>query len=128
MFHPDLTIIPHIDGVDVAFPVTGTLGLDEGAAQPPQPRKDLRVAASIWQTEADTIHGGSATNIVAWALGEGKQDPDNLEQWSATVVTRKGPFKLDSPATGIGLIVENTGDPTGFETYTWTTRLQIHSH
>ena len=105
------------------FTVKGPLGQDEG--KEPQQREDLRIFVSIWQTEADTIHGGSADVIVARALGEGKQVPGQLGNWSAGLTMRKGAFKPDCPATGLAFTVEDTGDATGFETYTWTGRLQI---
>jgi hypothetical protein len=90
-----------------------------------QQSEELRVLVSIWQTEADTTPNGLATNIVARALGVGTQDADHPDRWSATLVTRAGGFKPDADATGLGHVVANDGDPTGFDTYTWTTRLRI---
>ena len=89
------------------------------------PAEELRVLVSIWQTDADINAGGSATSIVARALGEGKQDANQSGRWSAEMFTRQGKFEAGRPATGLAHLVANDGDPTGFDTYTWTTRLQI---
>jgi hypothetical protein len=99
----------------------------KGQLQEEEQSEELRVLVSIWQTEADTTAGGSATRIVARALGEGKQDPNQPGRWSAQMYTRGGRFEAGCPATGLGHVVANDGDPTGFDTYTWTTRLQIKS-
>jgi hypothetical protein len=109
------------------FTVSGVLGQEECPGEPkaPQPR-DLSVLVSVWQTMEDAEDGGSSTVIFARALGIGQQLPDQLEKWSARLVMRGGTtFKPGRPATGAALIVENTGDPTAFETFAWTGRLQI---
>jgi hypothetical protein len=63
-------------------------------------------------------------------LGFGGQLDDQLGKWSARLAMRdvmrdERKFRLGRPATGAALIVENTGDPTAFETYAWTGRLWI---
>jgi len=96
-----------------------------GQLQEEEQSEELRVLVSIWQTDADINAGGSATSIVARALGEGKQDANQSGRWSAEMFTRQGKFEAGRPATGLAHLVANDGDPTGFDTYTWTTRLQI---
>ena len=97
----------------------------KGQLHEEDPSEELRVLVSIWQTEADITAGGSATSIVARALGEGTQDPNQPGRWSAEMFMRKGKFEAGRPATGLAHVVANDGDPTGFDTYTWTSRLQI---
>ena len=97
----------------------------KGRLQEEEQSEELRVLVSIWQTEADIAEDGSAIRIVARALGEGEQDPDQPGRWTATMYTRWGKFEAGRPATGLGHVVANDGDPTGFDTYTWTSRLQI---
>jgi hypothetical protein len=111
-----------------AFTVSGVLGQEECPGEPKAPQtRDLSVLVSVWQTKEDAEDGSrSPTEIFARALGVGKQVPDQLEKWSARLeVKGRTNFRLGRPATGAALIVENTGDPTAFETYAWTGRLQI---
>jgi hypothetical protein len=96
-----------------------------GPLREEQQSRTLRVLVSIWQTEADTLSGGSATAVLARALGEGQQDPDKPGKWIARLAMQDQTTFKEGPATGVGLIVDNDGDPTGFGTYTWTERLQI---
>jgi hypothetical protein len=113
------------------FVVSGVLGQEEGPGEPQAPKKrDLKVLVSVWQTWADAEDGGSPTEIFARALGFGGQLDDQLGKWSARLAMRdvmrdERKFRLGRPATGAALIVENTGDPTAFETYAWTGRLWI---
>ena len=110
------------------FWVHGVLGQDEGPGEPQAPQKrDLAVLVSVWQTKEDA-EDGSPTDIYARALGIGGQDGNQLGKWSVRLEMKGGPkFRLGRPATGAALIVENTGDPTAFETYAWTGRLWIGS-
>jgi hypothetical protein len=121
-FDPEVTLQSALVGgawvTTDEFTATGPLRLEEEA-------RVLRVFVSIWQTDADIAKNGSPT-IAARALGEGKQDPNNKKKWSAKLTMLDGKsFTVDRPATGIGHIVEDYGDPTGFLAYTWTSRLQI---
>jgi len=113
-------------GLTNDFVVSGVLGQEEGPGEPQAPKKrDLKVLVSVWQTKEDA-EGGSPTEIFARALGFGGQLDDQLGKWSARLVMRgERKFMLGRPATGAALIVENTGDPTAFETYAWTGRLWI---
>ena len=113
-------------GLTNDFLVSGVLGQEECPGEPKAPQKrDLSVLVSVWQTMEDA-EDGSPTKIFARALGVGTQVPEELGKWSARLVMRgETKFTLGRPATGAALIVENTGDPTAFETYAWTGRLSI---
>jgi hypothetical protein len=133
MFDFNVTLESAVEGsgapeVRPNFTVSGVLGQEESPGEPqaPQPR-DLKVLVSVWQTKEDA-EDGSPTEIFARALGVGDQLTDQLGKWSARLSMRGGTkFRLGRPATGAALIVENTGDPTAFETYAWTGRLWIGS-
>jgi hypothetical protein len=122
-FDPEITLESFVSGgtthIADSFMATGQLQGEES--------EELRVLVSIWQTDADTTAGGSAAGIAARALGIGQPIDHQPGRWSARMYIRAGSFEAGRPATGLGHIVANDGDPTGFDTYTWTTRLQIKS-
>jgi hypothetical protein len=108
--------------VQNTFWVKGSLGEVEEKFAP-----YLRIGVSVWQTKQDIEEGGSPEDIVAHALGVGERDEPG--RWSAKVTVLDGKeFERGHPATGLAHSVGNNGVPGGFETYTWTTRLQIEEN
>jgi hypothetical protein len=102
--------------ISADFTVRGPLSADEQS-------EIFRVLVSVWQTEEDSESPGTG---VARALGEGQRDPDDATKWSARMTTVSATrFTPDRRATGLAHLVANNGDPTGFETYTWMSRLSM---
>jgi hypothetical protein len=125
--------VPHFDEEvelervkEEGIPAFGLEFTVSGPLRPEDQSEILRVLISVWQTSDDIKNDGSG-KVVAKALGTGTQDPNDPTKWIARMTTL-GPtrFQPDRPATGLGHLVSNDGeDPTGFETYTWISRLTM---
>lgn len=105
---------------DYVFTVSGNLDEDLDKCG-----EHLRVLVSVWQTEEDTEEGGEPMGLVAHGVGIGARDAQG--RWSADLKIVKGQRFKPGSVTGLAHAVGNSGDPGGFETYTWTRRLQVEN-